>query len=93
VNLAHREDIVAAIVLALEYRGAPRVLNVSDGAPAQASEVARWCATARGETPDALEFTCDDPPTRSNQKVSNAALRSLGWRPRFASFREGGGGL
>ncbi|MBK8166882.1 MAG: hypothetical protein IPK64_13145 [bacterium] len=93
VNLAHRDDIVAAMVLALQYSGSPRVLNVCDGAPAQASEVARWCAGVRGEAPDAQKFNCDDPPTRSNQRISNAALRDLGWRPRFASFRERGDGL
>lgn len=92
VNLAHREDIIAAIILALQYSGSPRVLNVCDGTPVQASEIARWCASARGEAPDALEFSCDDPPTRSNQRISNAALRDLGWRPRFSSYRERVGG-
>lgn len=87
VNLAHRDDIVAAIRLALAYHGAPRVLNVSDGAPATAADVARWCASGRGEDPAALAFTCADPPSRSNQRVSNAALLGLGWRPAFPSFR------
>ncbi len=90
VNLAHLDDIVAAIMFGLTYRGAPRVLNVCDGAPAQAADVARWCAEQRGEDPEALAFTCDDPPTRSNQRVSNAALCALGWRPQHASYRDGG---
>jgi len=89
VNLAHRDDIVAAIRLALGHRGAPRVLNVCDGAPATAAEVARWCAGSRGEDPDALVFSCDDPPSRSNQRVSPATLAGLGWRPRYGSFRDG----
>jgi nucleoside-diphosphate-sugar epimerase len=88
-NLAHQADIVAAVVQSLHYRGAPRVLNVSDGNPALAMEVAQWCATARGDDPAALVFDNDAPLGRSNQRVSNAALRATGWEPRFPTFRDG----
>lgn len=88
-NLAHQADIVSAILHALPYARAPRALNVSDGHPALAADVARWCAAERGINPDTLVFENDSPLGRSNQRVSNAALRATGWEPQFPSFREG----
>ena len=88
-NLAHQADIVSAILHALPYDGAPRVLNVSDGHPELAADIARWCAAERGINPDTLVFDNDAPLGRSNQRVSNAALRATGWEPQFPSFREG----
>jgi len=89
VNLAHRTDIVAAIVGALDHHGAPRVLNVADGAPAQAADIARWLATSAGRDADALTFDGEGTPARSNQRVATAALLGTGWRPQYPSFREG----
>lgn len=88
-NLAHQADIVSAILHALTFDGAPRALNVSDGHPALAADIARWCAAERGQDPTALVFDNDAPLGRSNQRVSNAALRATGWAPQFPSFREG----
>lgn len=89
VNLAHRDDIVAAITVSLGHRGGARVLNVADGSPATAAELARWCAAGRGEDPAALEFTCEAAPARSNQRVDSGRLRAEGWLPAYPSFREG----
>jgi nucleoside-diphosphate-sugar epimerase len=88
-NLAHQTDIVGAILHTLSHDGAPRALNVCDGNPALAADVARWCAAERGQDPAALVFDNDAPLGRSNQRVSNAALRATGWEPQFPSFREG----
>ena len=89
VNFAHRDDIVAAITCSLGYAGAPRVLNVADGAPETAAAIARWCAAARGIDPASLVFSGEGLPSRSNQRVDNAALAATGWRPRYPSYREG----
>ncbi len=89
VNLAHQADIVAAIMASLAYAGPPRVLNVADGTPATAADVARWCAAAQGRDPSSLVFDGENSPSRSNQRVSNAALVATGWKARFPSFREG----
>lgn len=88
-NLAHQADIVTAILASLTHDDPPRVLNVSDGHPTLAADIARWCAAERGGDPAALRFDNDAPLTRSNQRVANAALRATGWEPRFPSFREG----
>jgi len=89
VNLAHRTDIVAAIVGALDHHGAPRVLNVADGTPTRAADIARWLAVSAGRDADALTFDGEGAPARSNQRVATAALLATGWCPQFPSFREG----
>jgi nucleoside-diphosphate-sugar epimerase len=88
-NLAHRDDIVAAMLHVLTLPHAPRVLNVCDGAPRQAADVARWLVTADGGDGAALVFGNDAQRSRNDQRVSNAALVATGWVPRYASFREG----
>lgn len=88
-NLAHRDDIVAAVMHLLALQPAARVFNVSDGAPAQAAEVARWLAAASGAPSDVLVFGNTEQRSRNDQRVSNAALVATGWSPRYPSFREG----
>jgi len=89
VNLAHRDDIVAALLHALRLPELPAVLNVADGRPTRAADVARWLASSAGNDPDALVFGNDAERSRSDQRVSSELLTSTGWTPRFASFREG----
>ena len=88
-NLAHRDDIVAAMLHILSHRAAPRLVNVSDGSPALASDVARWLCEEAGGDPASLEFGNDAERSRNNQRVSSAALQALGWVPRYPTFREG----
>jgi nucleoside-diphosphate-sugar epimerase len=89
MNLAHRDDIVGAALHLLRRDTNPSVLNVCDGAPALAADVARWVAQQDGNDPDHLQFVSDAPLQRSNQRVSNAALLETGLRLRYADFRSG----
>jgi nucleoside-diphosphate-sugar epimerase len=89
VNLAHRDDIVAAVCDAVEYAGEPRVMNLADGAPTHAADVARWLAEVAGRDPSALVFDGGGEPALSNQRVATALLQATGWRPAYPSFREG----
>lgn len=90
VNLVHREDLVGAITHLLKLPPARRVLNCSDGPPARAIDIARWLAKQRGTPlPAHIKFTRPDARPRSNQRVDSCALRALGWRPHYPSFREG----
>lgn len=88
-NLAHRDDIVAAIGHLLTLPEPPTVVNCSDGSPTRAADVARWLTATSGSDPEALRFGNDAARSRNDQRVSNALLVSLGWQPRFPSFREG----
>jgi len=89
VNLAHRDDIVAALLHALMLPVLPAILNVADGMPTRAADVARWLASASARDPDALVFGNAAERSRSDQRVSSELLKSTGWTPTFASFREG----
>ncbi len=88
-NLAQRDDIVAAVLHALQLPLGERALNVSDGAPATAADVARWLVQSEGGDPDQLVFGNDAQRSRNDQRVSNASLVETGWQPQFPSFREG----
>lgn len=89
VNLAHRDDIVAAIVHVLALDVAPPLLNCADGSPTLARDVCTWLAERRGEDATRLAFTGAHAPARSNQRVASTALQDTGWRPRFPTVRDG----
>lgn len=88
-NLAHRDDIVAAVLHVATTAPDARVRNVSDGSPTRAADVARWLTAAAGGAAESLVFGNDQQRSRNDQRVSNAALLASGWAPRYPSFREG----
>jgi nucleoside-diphosphate-sugar epimerase len=88
VNLAHRDDIVAALLHVAQRPQSPAVLNCSDGNPARAADVARWLAAEQGRDPATLVFGNDAQRSRNDQRVSNAALCATGWSARYPTFRE-----
>jgi nucleoside-diphosphate-sugar epimerase len=87
----HVEDAASAVVAALE-RGAPGIYNVVDDEPAPQPEWLPVLAHALGADPPAAAETPPPPedPVMSLRGASNTkAKRELGWRPRYASWREG----
>lgn len=91
-NRIHRDDAAAAIVHVLGLDDLPTVLNVVDDTPVEKCEVLRWLADELG----APAPTVDEGAGRSRgsaKRVSNALLRSTGFRPAFPSFREGYGAM
>ena len=87
----HVEDAASAAVAALE-RGAPGIYNVVDDEPAPQPEWLPVLAQALRADPPAAAETAPPPETleMSLRGASNAkAKRELGWRPRYASWREG----
>ena len=87
----HVEDAASAAVAALE-RGAPGIYNVVDDDPAPQLEWLPVLAQAlRADPPAAAEMLPPpETPEMSLRGASNAkARRELGWRPRYASWREG----
>lgn len=94
LNLAHRDDICAAIWAAMlaPPRVRNEIFNVADDGAAPKTELAAWLAQ-RLAAP-APRFT-DQPvagrrPATPDRIIVNAKLRAtLDWRPRFATFREG----
>jgi nucleoside-diphosphate-sugar epimerase len=86
VTLVHVADMAAATVLAVERWVSRGAIIVCDDEPVRWSELFGFVATAVG---------ADVPPTGGRAgfpsfRVSNdKAKRVLGWRPAYASYREG----
>ncbi len=94
LNLAHRDDIVAAIwaCLAAPEQLAGAIFNVADDVPAPKAEVVAWLAARLGVP--VPRFTGEPAGTRRavtpDRVIANGKLKAaLGWRPRFPTFREG----
>ncbi len=95
LNLAHRDDIVAAILACLGASPAvaDEVFNVADTAPALRGEVVRWMATRLGRPVPA--FDGNTTARRGglpmpDRVISSAKIRRmLGWRPQFPDYRAG----
>jgi nucleoside-diphosphate-sugar epimerase len=94
LNLAHRDDIAAAIwgCFTAPPGVANEMFNVADDAPTPKAEVARWLADRVGATPPV--FSGEPAEGRRavtpDRVIANRKLKSLlGWQPRFASFRAG----
>jgi nucleoside-diphosphate-sugar epimerase len=92
LNLAYRDDIVAAVWAAWSAPAGPRIYNVADDGAATKGEMVAWLAARlalampkftgapaggrRSVTPDRI--------------IANDRLKSeLGWRPGYPTFREG----
>lgn len=93
LNMIHRDDVVAAILAALE-RGQPgRVYNVSDDEPVPQRDLFAWLARAcnRPMPPPAPGAASGERRRGlTSKRVSNARLRAeLGWVLRYPTFREG----
>ena len=85
----HVEDAASATVAALE-RGAPGIYNVVDDEPAPQPEWLPVLARALGaDLPAAAEMPPEAPEMWLRGASNAKAKRELGWRPRYASWREG----
>lgn len=94
LNLIHRDDIVSAIDACFAAPAAVRneIFNVVDNAPARKAEITGWLAAQLGVRPP--RFTGEPVSERRgltpDRLISNAKLqRTLGWVPRYPTYREG----
>ncbi len=97
----HRDDIAGAVLAAMgqDRLPGPRVLNLSDDAPAESAQVMEEAARLLGiQPPPAIPFAeaweTMSPMARSfwaeNRKVSSACTQAaLGYRWRYPTHREG----
>lgn len=94
LNLIHRDDIVAAVLAcwAAPASQRDRVFNVADEGRATRGEIASWLAQRAGLL--SVAFTGSPAGGRRRltpDRIIDAGLlrRTLGWAPRYPSFREG----
>ncbi len=98
LNLIHRDDIVTAVAACFQAPAnvPSQVLNLADDGRARKAEIVRWLAE-RLEV--AVPRFNSEPAggrravTPDRVIVNDRAKAVLGWRPRFATFREGYGSL
>jgi nucleoside-diphosphate-sugar epimerase len=90
VNLAHREDIAAALFLLLDRQlQRNQIYNVVGDQPIRQSECYRWLAERLNHPlPPVGKSTSEGGRGDSNKRVSNAKLRRFGWIPRYPTFAE-----
>lgn len=95
LNLAHRDDIVTAILACL---GAPATVgsglfNVADSAPALRAEVVGWLAARLGRPVpgfDGSATTRRGGAPMPDRIISNTRIQQvLGWRPQYPDYRAG----
>lgn len=93
LNLAHRDDVVAAVLacFAAPPARANEVYNVADDAPASKAEVVAWLAGYLGLPAPRFEpGAAVRRPAPPDRIIVNARLKgALGWSPSHPSFREG----
>lgn len=95
LNLAHRDDIVAAILACLGASAdvGSEIFNVTDSAPASRAEVVAWLAERLGRRMpafDGLTAARRGGAPMPDRIISNARIqRVLGWRPQHPDYRSG----
>jgi nucleoside-diphosphate-sugar epimerase len=88
-NSIHRDDAVSAFHLAAEHR-CQGIFNVADNTPVTQLEWFQWvCGRVGRPLPPFVPRDLNRKRAWTSKRVSNAKLYSLGWTPRYPSFREG----
>ena len=94
ISRVHVDDLAEAIRSVLEVEDAllpaDRVLNVADDDAAPQRDVVEWlCARMGLPLPRSIPLEAAPVTLRGDRAVANSRLKTLGWTPRFATYREG----
>ncbi|HEX8821293.1 MAG TPA: SDR family oxidoreductase [Archangium sp.] len=90
ISRIHVDDLVEAIRVVLE-RGEPGgTYCVADDRPATQTETVGWlCARLGLPVPPTVPLASLHESLRGDRAISNARLKTLGWRPRYPDFVAG----
>lgn len=97
LNLAHRDDIVAAILAGLTAPDSvgTEIFNVADTAPATRAEVVAWLCGQLGRAVPAFDGSTTSRrggAPMPDRIISSAKIQQrLGWRPNYPDFKAGFG--
>ncbi len=89
INQIHRDDAAAALFFLVERVLPSGIYNVADDSPTRQVDLYRWLAEHFDRPlPPAGPIDTNRKRGVTDKRVSNAKLRSLGWQPKFPSFRD-----
>jgi nucleoside-diphosphate-sugar epimerase len=89
MNMVHQIDAVIALRFLAE-NGGPGIFNVVDNEPVLQRDWFLWvCEQLKTPLPPPGPRDLTRKRGWTNKRVSNQKLRSLGWQPRYPTFREG----
>ena len=98
INQVHRDDVIQAIHFLMRLKSSKKnneIFNVTDNTPVQKEDYVKWiCQKLEQSIPKWEESEFPEVPLsrksfQANRRISNEALRKLGWTPAYSSFREG----
>ncbi len=93
LNMIHRDDLIRAIIAALERGRAGEIYNVVDDAPVSQLDFFRWLAARLGKPlPPPGDEDAATPRKRglTNKRISNAKLKAeLGFEFQYPDYRAG----
>lgn len=93
LNMVHRDDVVGAIIAALEKGSAGEIYNVVDDEPVTQMALFQWLSKQfKKEMPPSVEPQAQPERKRgsTNKQISNAKLKSrLRYEFRYPTFRQG----
>ena len=89
INQIHRDDAARALLCLLRDETASGIYNVCDDTPTSQREIYGWIASYLNR-PLPPEGPADLNRKRgwTSKRIKNARLRSLGWTPRYPSYRD-----
>ena len=90
MNLIHQRDLVAALVHLITSGAPGEIYNATDDTPVTQLEFYQWCSEfLHHPLPPHGPVNLHRNRGMTSKRVSNAKLRTTGWKPVYPSFREG----
>jgi len=90
ISRVHVDDLCQALDVVLGQGHPGEVYNVADGSAATQRELVDWlCPRLSLPLPGTVALTSLHRSLQGDRAVSSARLCTLGWTPRYPSFREG----
>ncbi|MFP2912550.1 NAD-dependent epimerase/dehydratase family protein [Pyxidicoccus sp. 3LFB2] len=90
ISRIHVDDLVEAIRVALQWGEPGAFYCVADDRPAPQAETVAWlCAQLGMPLPPRVPLDSLHESLRGDRAVSNARLKTLGWRPRYPDYMAG----
>lgn len=92
INMIHVEDVVGAVIAALENGNPGEIYNVADDEAVSHAEFFRWLSARLGNTMPPTAAGLEIAPRKraaTHKRVLSSKLKAAGWRLKYPTFCEG----